>query len=332
MSTLPYIGNISRFEVEVSEIVEQARPDLWSCCYPRIYEAARCGSYYSPKTAARQMMSIALKIEAGYIGQIEQTEMSWACRLAQYRVPLFWIGRDMAEAIKQTVPPMAFDWLNEHLPFDGIVFMIPKGALKHETESEGEATFVSFVRTKQRQTLPTIAKSGPHTWEIINDCFSVFAHTSGGHLIHWNFPHKYYPLAELGKLDEQLRTFDDPKFQHLSGLPMQLEMTHEDNRFMARVTHMVFGTLILMLARPDLVTTQRLLKRIQKRGERPREFWSPNVIGDTYKIRRVPISLGGAHASPRWHWVHGFYKPRLAERVGHPVWVEPYERGARAHE
>jgi hypothetical protein len=85
-------------------------------------------------------------------------------------------------------------------------------------------------------------------------------------------------------------------------------------------------------ARPDVVTPAALTNRVPaKKGREAREFWSPHVIGEHYKIRREPAPYqGGTHASPRFHWVEGSWKQQHygpGRELRKTIWIEPYERG-----
>jgi len=95
---------------------------------------------------------------------------------------------------------------------------------------------------------------------------------------------------------------------------------------------MILSALILMTARPDLVTNFSLNHRLPaKKDKLPKEFWNPAIIGEHYKLRTVAsLPQGGAHASPRFHWVSGFLRnqPYGPKRTSHRIqWIEPFTRG-----
>jgi hypothetical protein len=106
-------------------------------------------------------------------------------------------------------------------------------------------------------------------------------------------------------------------------------MSKEDNRMMVGVSHYVFGTLMLMTERPDLVSRGSLQKRVKKQGD-TKEFWSPNVIGENFRIRRDVPAAGGTHNSPRLHWVRGFWRQQaygMGRELRREQWIEPFVRG-----
>ena len=126
---------------------------------------------------------------------------------------------------------------------------------------------------------------------------------------------------------------------------LDADLTEVDSEFLEKMGVILFGTILAMNARPQLVEKGKLIKRVGKAGsEQAREFWSPNVIGARYKFKReVPRIVhgkfeqatreGGTHASPRLHWRRGHYRnqpvgPGRKERK--TIWLEPCLIGAEA--
>lgn len=314
-----------------AEYLASRVPQLWQRCYPRIYEEPSCGKYYSPKEVSYQLLSTALRTAsegAGGLGESQLAELIWASRLANLRVPTYWIGDGMAQAIQQTIPPMEFEWSSTKLPFDAMVFMVPKGLLLHEDAKEGEAVFVSFVRVKDKDEIASLSSTNPKVFNIMEDAFSCFVTTSQGTLMHWTYAREQgftkVNLAELDKLVQDFAQHSHTTYSRYSG-----DLTMADNRFMARVSHFIFGTVLMMLTKPEYITSASLRKRVPgKVGKTPKEFWNPNIIGLQYRIKRD--WQGGTHASPRMHWVRGSYKEqRYGEKhsLHKRIWIEPYVRG-----
>lgn len=308
------------------KLTEKLAPELWRKCYPRVYEEYRAGEYYSPKTAARQMLSTAMKVEMRMLGESEQYEIMWASHLAQFRVPMYWVTRDMVEAVRLTVPPVKLDWYNMPMPFPACVFMLPKGSLSHKTE--GDARFISYNRNKAMEAIPTLARQGAKEWASTNGGMILFANTNAGYLTHWNIPYDHFPTVDLADLDNLLMQHEANV--HSSGWLSTPNMTHDDTIFGASVAHLIFGLLLLIARKPSLVQVPALKKRIARAGKETREFWSPGVIGHNYKLRRVGVSKGGTHNSPRGHWVRGYFRDQRSGPGGQTieeVWIEPYWRG-----
>jgi hypothetical protein len=318
-----------KYKKQAIDMMAAEHPALWRRCYPRIYDEPS-GQYTSLRELGCELLATALKIEQGHCGSNEVQEIVWASQLARYRVPVFWLTPDMAEAIKQTTPPHRLNTAEMKLPFEAGVFMMPKGTILHETD-EGEAVYVSWLRVRLDDAIPSLARCKPTNWKMANvGTLSIFAHTENDHLLHWTLPDQ--EQVKLDELDKLITLFEEHKeYRHTSDLPFFSDsLTPEDNRFMAKVTHFVLGTLILMTARPDLITTGALRKKVQKKNEPPKEFWSPNIIGEHFKLRREHVPQGGTHASPRGHWVRGFYRDQShgpQHSLRKEIWIEPFWRG-----
>lgn len=82
-----------------------------------------------------------------------------------------------------------------------------------------------------------------------------------------------------------------------------LPLASGDDEFVRLCRSLVFGVLMVMNARPQLVSYGKCERKQAKRGGR--EFWSPNVIGRGYKAQRE--HQGGARSSPREGWRRGHY-------------------------
>lgn len=336
MAATPEYNRVTPQELHsLFEMVEKQMPELWHTCYPRIYTEPKCGQYYSPKQAARQLAAVAIKIQRGWIGGGEQYEFIAASHLAKYRVPMFWLGHDMTVAITKTTPPGKIPWYDMKMPFPACIFMLPKGTLVHP--KEGDVTFMGYVRLREGERHTSQLVKG-RSYGFVNGGMTFLAYTVGeninlsGHLYHWNLPLDFYgPLVSIPDIDAAPVT-DSAKDKHQSGVPFyNPEMTPEDNRFMLEVVHAAFGTILLMTDRPDLVTTGSMQKRVvDKNKGKTREFWTPNVLGENYRLRREHVDQGGTHASPRFHWVRGFWREQAyghKRELRKQQWIEPYTRG-----
>lgn len=311
-----------------SEIEDLAanRPDLWAKCYPKIYEGLDGGTYASAKIIAYFLLTIAVKLEQPEVKLYqhfnETVEAIWASRLASNRVPVFWLTRELVEALKLTTLPVTLDFTKMKLPFEAAVFMLPKGSLTYQNEAT-DVAFVSYARAALKEVVPSINASVASTLSGRGD-FTTFAGMMSGRLLNWSHPWEI-PL-DVATLDATvLETPDNTPqtaFQH--------QADEYDKHFMARVAHLVFNTLQLMLSRPDVVAMGSLVKEVHDRNRSVKSFWKPNMVGTDYRLRRETNPLGGTHASPRGHWVRGFWRnqacgPNLSERK--EVWIEPFWRG-----
>ena len=303
-----------------------ARPELWSKCYPKIYQSVDGGEYYSAKLVGYLMLAAAIKIEQSEVRMYqhfnETVEAIWASRLAAYRVPIFWLGREVIEALKLTTLPVTLDLTRMKLPFEAAVFMLPKGSLTYESEAT-DVVCASYARAAIREEIPSINPAAAETITGRGD-FSVFAGMLNGLLVNWSHPWEQ-PL-EIAQLDATIQDTQDSPLR----TPFQTDITTYGKHFMARVAHLVFNTLQLMLARPELVSMGSLVKQVHSKKSSLKTFWTPNIIGKDYRLRRESQPLGGSHASPRGHWVRGFWRdqacgPNYSQHK--ETWIEPFWRG-----
>jgi hypothetical protein len=316
-------------EREVYAMMEREYPQLWKVCYPRIYHDPRSGQYYSSKLPARQMMTIAQKMMAGTVDASEKYEFHLASHLSKFRMPMFWLSPSMAQAIKLTAPPGKFNWYEMPLPFDAGIFMMPKGSLVHPTD--GDASFICYARFRagveyRAPLIPSI----PYT--SFNGSMILAAAVESGYFIHWNIPLNFYgPMITLPELQDLIQRHSCN--EHRTAVPLRDGgMKPGDHALGLDVAHYVLSTLMLMTARPDLVTGSSLSHRLPaKKSREPKEFWNPAIIGEHYKVRHeARPSQGGTHSSPRFHWVKGFLRDHSygPGRTQHKtLWIEPYTRG-----
>jgi|SRR5579872_711061 len=273
------------------------RPELWAKCYPKIYDGVDGAEHYSAKLVGYFLLTVAYKIEQPEVrmyNHINPTvEAIWASRLAAYRVPIFWLSREITEALRLTTLPLTLDLTTMKLPFEAAVFMLPKGSLTYESEAS-DVVCVSYARAAMNEEIPSINPAIIKTITGRGD-FSVFAGMLNGLLLNWSHPWEQ-PL-DIAQLDATIQ--DLPKEPPQS--PFQTDTPTYARHFLARVAHLVFNTLQLMLSRPELVSMGSLLKQVHNKRHSIKAFWSPNIIGKDYRVRKESQPLGGTHASPRGH-------------------------------
>lgn len=237
-------------------------------------------------------------------------------------MPIFWLSREITEALKMTTLPVTLDLTTIKLPFEAAVFMLPKGSLTYQEENT-DVVCASYARTAMREEIPSINPAAVKTLSGRGD-FCVFAGMSSGLLLNWSHPWEQpLDIAQLNSIVQDLpNTRRETEFQS--------DVTADGKNLLVRVAHLVFNTLQLMLAKPELVSMGSLIKQVHKRRHSGKAFWTPNTIGTGYRLRRESPPLGGTHSSPRGHWVRGFWRdqacgPKYSERK--EIWIEPFWRG-----
>jgi hypothetical protein len=254
---------------ELDELAYE-RPELWAKCYPKIYEGVDGGEYYSAKLVGYLLLCAAIKIEQSevhvYQHFTETVEAIWASRLAAYHVPIFWLGREITEALKLTTLPVTLNLTMMKLPFEAAVFMLPKGSLTHQSEAT-EVVCASYARAALREEIPSVNPAAIETITGRGD-FSVFAGMSSGRLLNWSHPWEL-PL-DITQLDATI--------QDVLNAPLQTQFQHDittyDKHFMARVAHLVLNTLQVMLSRPNLVSMGSVVKQVHNKKKSIKTFWT----------------------------------------------------------
>jgi hypothetical protein len=302
------------------------RPGLWAKCYPKIYKGVDGGEHYSAKFVGYFLLTVAFKIEQPEVRVYkhfnETIEAIWASRLAAYRVPIFWLTRDITEALKLTTLPVTLDFTTMKLPFEAAVFMLPKGSLTYQSEAT-DVVCASYARAAMHEEITSINPAAVETITGRGD-FSVFAGMLNGLLLNWSHPWEQ-PL-DIAQLDATIQDTPNNSLQ----TQFQTDITAYGKHFMARVAHLVFNTLRLMLARPELVSVGSLVKQVHNKRHSIKAFWTPNTVGKDYRLRRESHPLGGTHASPRGHWVRGFWRDQAcgpSHSQHKETWIEPFWRG-----
>lgn len=321
----------------ILDAIEEFNPRLFQLAYPRRYKEPQRGSYHSPKFVAAHIVQVAMKIDQGIAGDNEKFEYNAFSQLVKYRVPTYYIGVGLMEALGKTKLPGPIAWRDMHMPYEAAVFLPPKGSLQHPTE--GDLLFIGYARFKELGETKYKGQLVPRIdWGCTGGGMTLFGVTTKGFLYHWN-------ISPVGHGETILLTDIEGLLEgtptHTSAWPMVThEMTPDDHRLMIHVAHYIFATIMVMTARPALLANFEMRKRVSRKGSVPKEFWTCPVIGENYGVRYirpgiVPAGPEGTHASPAIHWVRGFTRE---QRIGpgrtgsKAVWIEPYLRGGNEDE
>lgn len=301
------------------------KPDLWRICHPRIYNEPRDGRYDASRKVGLQLFQIALKILNGHRGPAESYEMQIASQMAKYRCPIFFIAPGMMEAITNTATPSDIPWLTMKMPFEAMALMVPKGTLKHALE--GDVSYIGYARFESgvEETSKLLPE---YTYGVMNGGMLLWGLTAAGMFHHWNMPKESFG-ERLNLVD--IENYKDSLLQHehhagFAAIPI----TQHDDDLMPLVAHYIFSVLLIMTDRPQMVKMGGMEKRVQKRGEFPKEFWTPNVVGADYRVKYEGGAPVGHHQSPRLHFVRGFWRQQVhgpGRTLRRTQWIEPFIRG-----
>lgn len=322
---------------ERNRFYESFDPKLWGACYPRRYNEPRCGRYGSPKAPARLLAETAMHaMDNPALVELCSTRLMTggnytdnvtfylASHLAQFGTPAYWLSESIATALLQTSPPGEINWPDMPLPYEACVFMMPKGSLTHATG--GDVAFIGYARLQAGREYHS-ALVGGKSYGYQNGTIILYVETVQGLALHFAMTSNLMPVLTLPDLQSVVV---GERYPDAPGLN---DMTDEDKRVLWLAIHYIFSTLFLMLDRPSIVTPACLEKRVPaKRADPPREYWSPNIIGEDYHVKHERSSSGGSHNSPRFHWVRGCWREQPYGRgltLRKRIWIEPHTRGGR---
>lgn len=312
--------------------MEQRAPDLLRMTYPRIYE--RTDRWHSPKEVGA-MFALSLFVPRALGWQFTPTTyrlLSASMKpLIERRMPLMFVAPDLLQAVLSTDFHDPIDWTTMKLPYEEGVFVFPRGTIAHETD--GDVGFIAYGRQRAGvpYTFPIELPNGEHHLDIgPSDRFVFAAACPHSKNLVWydsNLTAAERPVIEYNNIYWDGKG-DDWK-QHERHGRWDLPLDRTDAGFLELCGRVLFGLLLALTARPDLMGKAERLRAVPAKKDRPaREFWSPNVIGANYRPRVVPGAPGGGTGiKQREHWRRGHWKNQPYgpnHSLRRPKWIEPY--------
>lgn len=338
---------ISDIPQTMERLMSEHAPELMQKFYPRIYE--NVGRYHSPRQCAAFFANMCFETATlGYHRAPTAYRLLLPALepMARRGMPMFFIAPDLLKAIQLTDFHDDIDWTTLKIPYEQGVFILPKGALTHQ--EDGDVAMIVWLRLKKGMVYPAPLPSLPLP-EIGNDAFVILGLClKNGIWYDSVFNAEVRPTIRLHNMfyrEAGERTPESMKFTNLDA-----DLTNYDEEFLEKLGVIVFGTFLAMNAKPELVEKGKLLKRVVKAKDEVKEFWSPNIIGPRYRLKReVPRinrygkfaadqpkrDLGGTHASPRFHWRRGHWRNQAygkGYKERKQLWIEPIAIGLQTDE
>lgn len=319
-------------------------PELMRKYYPRIYE--NIGRYHSPRQCASFLANVtAESATLGYQRMPTAYKLLFPSleSMARRGMPMFFIAPDLLKAIQLTDFYDDIDWTSLKMPFEQGIFILPKGALTHQ--DDGDVGMIVWARLQEKTDYPAPIKGWPAT-VLSNTGFVILGLClKNGIWYDSTFNANVRPTIQLKNMF--YRTPGEHTPPSVKSTNLDADLTEYDEEFLEKLGVITFGTFLAMNAKPELVEKGKLLKRVTKANAAPKEFWSPNIIGPKYRLKREVPKInrygkfaadqrkrdqGGTHASPRLHWRRGHYRMQaygvgLKERK--QLWIEPVIVGAQ---
>ena len=238
--------------------------------------------------------------------------------LLEYEIPTFYVSKELLAAAARTDLPAELLLDAVPFPFPALVFMLPKGTIRHPIE--GDCSYIVVSRTEKGQVTSLPLK------DIRVSCAAPEnAVTTSTYLPAEN--RAYYKSISVVP-GETLKA----AFERASKIP--LELPDEDSPeveadFIERLWRLGLTLVLIMASGEKLVETGRRLKIVKpkNRSSSSTEYWSPNYLGRVYRSQSQD---GEAESHLRPHWRKGHlksqpYGPKQSLRKF--IWLQPYHTG-----
>ena len=313
---------------------EKLWPELFARVYPRRY--VDTPGYGSPRTAAHFLllaMSHMTEMPPGMLPTAYKLIQPVAWAMVRKRMPWIFLAPQLAEAVKRTTFEGEIDWATLPLPYECGGMILPTGVLTHPTDGPCTALFWGRLNPGTVVPPPGPEFRGFPSYDLANKAFCIVALCpKTGMWYDSNLTDAKRPVVKLNNLfyteGGVVPAFEKNELTRL----IDQDLTEEADRlFVEQMGLIVFGTFLILAARPELLERERLERTVKdRRHGGHKEFWSPNIIGLNYRLPTRPAG-GGTHASPRLHYRRGHvrqqaYGPGRAEHK--VIWIEPTVVGA----
>jgi len=307
----------------LKSFIEKERPDWIRALIPRNIEVP--AQYWPQKVLAVATLQGVIRNQiAQDLG--ERLDLTFGTikgqmgQLLHFAVPTFYVSKELLEAATRTDLPGELLLDAIPFPFPALVFMLPKGTIRHPTEGECPYIVVSRTDNGHVSSLPLEGI----TVSIPAADAAIIAST---YLPEANYA--YYKSISLIP-GETIKA----AFERASTIPLEFpggESAEWDEGFLERLWLLGLTLVLIMASGEKLIETGRQLKivRPKNHSDAPIEYWSPNYFGRVYQAKTEGGDLE-SHLRP--HWRKGHLKsqphgPRLTLRK--IIWIQPYRTGNR---
>jgi hypothetical protein len=314
--------------VFAEQLMKKYAPGILRLTYPRIYERAE--TYHSAKDVGT-MLGISLFVP--YTLGMNAAPTTYRLMapglkpLLDRKIAPMFIAPALLDAVLASDFKDPIPWQEMHLPYEEGVFILPRGAIRHPID--GDAGFIFYSRQRAgHHTMAYRDAEGRVTADLDGDRFIFTVGFPNSPNLVWydsNITAEARPTIQYGNIfwDEENQLWQERRVDLIN---QDWPLDEGDGEFLETMGRALFGTLLAMTARPELIGGARHINTVPAKKDRPaREYWSPNIIGQNYQTKRGEATAG-THASPRWHWRRGHYRN---QPYGHEmklrrvIWIEP---------
>jgi hypothetical protein len=247
-------------------------------------------------------------------------------RAVQFETPTFFVTRELTAAALRTELPADLVLNQVRWPISAMLFMLPRGSVRHETEGDCPFVLVSncpeILKFDDSRTI-RLGKPRIVVATVMPNSSPVqlyHAHIDPDKTVVQTFEALHKPFY-LGK-------------HSIIGLDTEDSVTLDSARFAIRLAHFGLTLVLLLGTRPELIEYGKLIKTVKpKHPDGPSAWYGPNFVGRTYTAqRRYDSEAIGRTTRP--HWVRGHLKHQaygLKNTLRRLVWIEPYRTGGSAN-
>lgn len=250
--------------------------------------------------------------------------------LLKHNLPIYFVGRTLLTSLMKTEPPDNMLMTQLRFPMRALTFMLPEKFMV--APSGSPLTQISYARHDNGEVIqasPLFPKIDMSYEEMdIERGFLYNAVTNEGETYSG-----WIPITAKRNLAELL-TYIGERFRYS---PSATELPG-DKEFGDVCVGLILRLIMVMGARPLLITAGRRTSKPSAQQDGRTEVWSPNWIGEKYQAPRAP-SMGGTHTSPDLHWRIGHWRnQQYGPRKGldpalwthELIWIEPMTVGGGA--
>ncbi len=312
----------------ITQMVRKRAPRLYEWVhyreYPRVKGYETFSDTLNPYMSLIWALNRLLKENNGSLPNDPAVVASYntALRTISKQAPVYWIGKDILQALLMTRAP-SINMEDLKIPVPVGFIMLPTGMITEKT-SKGKVINVNHISW-------SISLPGSQVSIPFGNYAAAYARPEDPTGMTWCNHNQESSMGGKAHLQGTVKeAFFSGKsvFNAYFGAPPEY-LTYDQNELTFLIPELLVKIFILMSSRKDIIEPGEYIRQI-KRGKRRLDLFSPNWVGRAYRLKR--IHQGGTHASPRFHWRQGHMRSQHygpGNKKLKEIWIEPTEVGLK---
>ena len=263
---------------QAAEFIKGQIPNIWRVIHTRHIDSP--GTHHPHQALAVGLTAAIWEalLEKQPPGRLAAANIA-ACAgiLQKFDYPTYYVSRPLFEAMKRSRPPENFTWNDLKLPFDGLVFMIPRRSLLEQGTGD-EILFIGgcHLPAQGHIRVPGTGHAVDAKWSSKEDRITVFwsLGPSGLTTQDVTFPASQKLIPDSKWIDEMTSLYEQSGFASAKG---------PDSTFTSYVSGLFANLVLVMQARKEILEPGA---RTGKRLKSGLQVYSPTFIGRNYQILR----------------------------------------------